>query len=97
MMQPSGLIVTAILQKVGQAFRRLKELMLHQTDYGEGEQQTLMVDEKDLVGFDPPRITTGWSFHVGGDGANSCKGSNVYALQEAHPPSLDGFQAAPQR
>lgn len=47
-----------------------------------GEQQTLMVDEKDLVGFDPPRITTGWSFHVGDDGIISCKGNDVYASKK---------------
>jgi hypothetical protein len=41
-----------------------------------------MVDEKDLIGFDPPRITTGWSFWVGNDGIISCKGNNVYAAKK---------------
>lgn len=44
-----------------------------------GRHDTLMVDERDLIGFDPPRITTGWSFHVGDDGIISCKGNDVYA------------------
>lgn len=46
-----------------------------------GPQATLMVDEKDLIGFEPPRITTGWSlsFQVGDDGIISCKGNDVYA------------------
>jgi hypothetical protein len=44
-----------------------------------GPQTTLMVDEKDLVGFERPHITTGWSFHVGDDGVISCKGNDVYA------------------
>ncbi|KKZ62098.1 hypothetical protein EMCG_03415 [[Emmonsia] crescens] len=47
-----------------------------------GPQGTLMVDEKDLIGFDPPRITTGWSFKVGDDGVISCKGNDVYAAKK---------------
>jgi hypothetical protein len=38
-----------------------------------GPQATLMVDEKDFIGFERLRITTGWSFHVGDDGIISCK------------------------
>lgn len=44
-----------------------------------GPQATLMMDEKDLIGCEQPRITTGWSFHVGDDGIISCKGNDVYA------------------
>jgi hypothetical protein len=44
-----------------------------------GPQATLMVDEKDLIGFERPRVTTGWSFHVRDDGIISCKGNDVYA------------------
>ena len=47
-----------------------------------GPQSTLMVDQKDLIGFDPPRITTGWSFKVGDDGIISCKGGDVYAAKK---------------
>lgn len=47
-----------------------------------GPQSTLMVDEKDLIGFDPPRLTTGWSFQVGNDGIISCKGNDVYASKK---------------
>lgn len=45
-------------------------------------QSTLMVDEKDLIGFDPPRITTGWSFKIGEDGIISCKGNDIYAAKK---------------
>lgn len=44
-----------------------------------GPQGTVMMDEKDLIGFSPPRITTGWSFKVEDDGIISCKGKDVYA------------------
>jgi len=47
-----------------------------------GPQATLMVDEKDLTGFDPPRITTGWTFTVGNDGIISCKGNDVYSAKK---------------
>jgi hypothetical protein len=47
-----------------------------------GPQATLMVHEKDLIGFDPPRITTGWTFRVGNDGIISCKGGDVYAAKK---------------
>jgi hypothetical protein len=47
-----------------------------------GSQSTLMMDEKDLVGFSPPRIITGWSFKVADDGTISCKGNDVYAAKK---------------
>ena len=47
-----------------------------------GSQGTLVVDEKDLIGFGRPRVTTGWSFHVGDDGIISCKGNDVYAAKK---------------
>lgn len=47
-----------------------------------GPQSTLMVDQEDLIGFEPARITTGWSFHVAEDGIISCKGDNVYAAKK---------------
>ncbi|KAJ9130463.1 hypothetical protein NKR23_g12191 [Pleurostoma richardsiae] len=47
-----------------------------------GPQGTVMMDEKDLIGFSPPRITTGWSFKVGDDGVISCKGNDVYSAKK---------------
>jgi len=44
-----------------------------------GPQSTVMLDERDVIGFDQPRISTGWSFRVGDDGIISCKGNDVYA------------------
>ncbi|OJD11415.1 hypothetical protein AJ78_07810 [Emergomyces pasteurianus Ep9510] len=29
------------------------------------QEGTLIMSEKDLIGFDPPRIATGWSFKLG--------------------------------
>lgn len=71
-----------------------------------GQHDTLMVDEKDLIGFDPPRITTGWSFHVGDDGIISCKGNDVYSdkenthqvFQDAKPlPTIEALVQALRR
>ncbi|KND86140.1 hypothetical protein TOPH_09238 [Tolypocladium ophioglossoides CBS 100239] len=47
-----------------------------------GPQSTVMMDEKDLIGFSPPRITTGWSFTVGDDGIICCKGNDVYSAKK---------------
>lgn len=71
-----------------------------------GQHDTLMVDEKDLIGFDPPCITTGWSFHVGDDGIISCKGNDVYSdkknthqvFQDAKPlPTIEALVQALRR
>lgn len=68
-----------------------------------GPQGTVMMDEKDLLGFNPPRITTGWSFKVGADGIISCKGNNVYAekkhthqvFQDSKPlPTVEALKEA---
>lgn len=47
-----------------------------------GPQSTLMMDTKDVLGFEPAKITTGWLFQVGNDGVISCKGNNVYAAKK---------------
>lgn len=44
-----------------------------------GPQGILMMDTKDILGFEPVQIITGWSFKVGEDGIISCKGNDVYA------------------
>ena len=49
------------------------------TGNSDGAVRVWMVDEKDLIGFERPRITTGWSFHIGDDGIISYKGNDVYA------------------
>ncbi|EXL39780.1 hypothetical protein FOCG_17632 [Fusarium oxysporum f. sp. radicis-lycopersici 26381] len=68
-----------------------------------GPQGTLMMDTKDVLGFEPAQITTGWFFQVGEDGVISCKGNDVYAakknthgvFQDSKPlPTLEALKAA---
>lgn len=68
-----------------------------------GPQSTLIMDTKDIIGFEPAQITTGWSFQVGDDGIISCKGNDVYAekkhthgvFQDSKPlPTLEALKAA---
>ncbi|KAH8776625.1 hypothetical protein F5883DRAFT_711426 [Diaporthe sp. PMI_573] len=47
-----------------------------------GPQATLMVDKKDLIGFNLPCITTSWTFTVRNNGIISCKGNNVYSAKK---------------
>ena len=44
-----------------------------------GSQSTLMMNTKEVLGFGPAQITTGWSFQVGEGGIISCKGNDIYA------------------
>lgn len=44
-----------------------------------GENSTVAVDEKDVVGFGQHRLTTGCHFQVEDDGIISCKGDTAYA------------------
>ncbi|KAI0487153.1 hypothetical protein F4859DRAFT_502388 [Xylaria cf. heliscus] len=44
-----------------------------------GSQSTPIMNTKEVLGFRPAQITTGWSFQVGEDGIISCKGNDVYA------------------
>lgn len=61
-----------------------------------------MMDTKDILGFEPAQITTGWSFQVGEDGVISCKGNDVYAakkdthavFQDSKPLTLEALKAA---
>ncbi|KAK6208632.1 hypothetical protein QIS74_12150 [Colletotrichum tabaci] len=53
-----------------------------QTELLVGPQDTLMMDTKDVLGFEPAQITTGWFFQVGEDGVISCKGNDVYVAKK---------------
>ncbi|WQF89283.1 hypothetical protein CDEST_14297 [Colletotrichum destructivum] len=47
-----------------------------------GPQGTLMMDTKDVLGFESAQITTSWFFQVGDDGVISCKSNDVYAAKK---------------
>lgn len=45
-------------------------------------ESTVVLAEKDTVDLEFPSITTGWSFHVSGDGIISYSGGTVYAAKK---------------
>lgn len=56
-----------------------------------GPQSILMIGIKDVLGFEPAKITTGWVFRVGEDGIISCKGNSIYAPRKfTHAIFFDG-------
>ncbi|KAI0408044.1 hypothetical protein F4802DRAFT_447427 [Xylaria palmicola] len=65
----SGLVALQVLD--GPRDRTSTELLV-------GPQSTIMMDTKDILGFEPAQLTTDWFFHMGED-VISCKGNDVYA------------------